>query len=162
MGFESDIESNQKKNKGELLSQVMPVDIIKYGLIPELVGRIPVITALDELDLETLLKILEEPKNSLTKQYKALFKIDGVDLTFDDDALTEIARLTFDRGLGARGLRGIMESVMLPVMYSLPSEKNVTKFHVDKALVQANAPESAKLRSASKHTAPKLNQENVG
>ncbi|MGI6349938.1 MAG: ATP-dependent Clp protease ATP-binding subunit ClpX [Eubacteriaceae bacterium] len=162
MGFESDIESNQKKNKGELLSQVMPVDIIKYGLIPELVGRIPVITALDELDLETLLKILEEPKNSLTKQYKALFKIDGIDLTFDDDALTEIARLTFDRGLGARGLRGIMESVMLPVMYSLPSEKNVTKFHVDKALVQANAPESAKLKSASKHTAPKLNQENVG
>ncbi len=77
----------------------MPVDIIKYGLIPELVGRIPVITALDELDLETLLKILEEPKNSLTKQYKALFKIDGIDLTFDDDALTEIARLTFDRGL---------------------------------------------------------------
>ncbi len=161
MGFESDIEGNQKKNKGDLLSQVMPVDIIKYGLIPELVGRIPVITALDELDLDTLLKILKEPKNSLTKQYKALFKIDGIELEFDEDALTEIARLTYDRGLGARGLRGIIESVMLPVMYSLPSEKNVTEFRVDKALVEANAPESAKAAAALDATAAKIDQKNV-
>ncbi len=138
MGFESDIKDNQHMKKGEILMQVMPTDIIKYGMIPELVGRIPVITALDELDLNTLIQILKEPKNSLTKQYKALFKIDGVTLTFEDEALRQVAKLTLNRGLGARGLRGIMENVMLPVMYTIPSSDEIKEFVVDKKLVDEN------------------------
>jgi ATP-dependent Clp protease ATP-binding subunit ClpX len=138
MGFESDIKDNQHIKKGEILMQVMPTDIIKYGMIPELMGRIPIITALDELDLNTLIKILKEPKNSLTKQYTALFKIDGVTLAFEDDALKQVAKLTLNRGLGARGLRGIMENVMLPVMYTIPSSDEIKEFVVDKKLVEEN------------------------
>lgn len=149
IGFESDIKDNQHMKKGEVLMQVMPTDIIKYGMIPELVGRIPVITALDELDLNTLIKILNEPKNSLTKQYKALFKIDGVTLAFEDEALEQVAKLTLNRGLGARGLRGIMENVMLPVMYTIPSSDEIKEFVVDKKLVDENVKDTIDHKNVS-------------
>jgi ATP-dependent Clp protease ATP-binding subunit ClpX len=149
IGFESDIKDNQHMKKGEVLMQVMPTDIIKYGMIPELVGRIPVITALDELDLNTLIKILNEPKNSLTKQYKALFKIDGVTLAFEDEALEQVAKLTLNRGLGARGLRGIMENVMLPVMYTIPSSNEIKEFVVDKKLVDENVKDTIDHKNVS-------------
>lgn len=149
IGFESDIKDNQHMKKGEVLMQVMPTDIIKYGMIPELVGRIPVITALDELDLNTLIKILNEPKNSLTKQYKALFKIDGVTLAFEDEALEQVAKLTLNRGLGARGLRGIMENVMLPVMYAIPSSNEIKEFIVDKKLVDENVKDTIDHKNVS-------------
>lgn len=149
MGFESDIKDAKAVSKGEILSQVMPGDIMKYGMIPELVGRIPIITALDELDLKTLIRILNEPKNSLTKQYKALFKIDGVTLVFEDKALEQIAKLTMNRGLGARGLRGIMENIMMPVMYTIPSSADVKEFTVDKKLVDKSIKDTLDNKNAS-------------
>ncbi len=144
MGFMADISKNREQKKGELLAHVVPTDMMKYGMIPELVGRIPVITALEELDKETLIKILLEPKNSLTKQYEALLKLDEVELIFEDGAIEKIAELALEQGLGARGLRGIMEKVMLPVMYVLPSsEKKAQTFVVDKKLVDASVKDSA-------------------
>jgi ATP-dependent Clp protease ATP-binding subunit ClpX len=122
---------------------------MKYGMIPELIGRIPIITALDELDLNTLIKILNEPKNALTKQYKALFKIDGVDLVFEDKALEQIAKLTMNRGLGARGLRGIMENIMMPIMYTIPSSDDIKKFTVDKKLVDKSIKDILDNKNAS-------------
>lgn len=127
MGFGADVQSNVDRNIGEILKDVLPEDLLKFGLIPEFVGRIPVIVTLDQLTEKAMVSILSEPKNALTKQYKRLFEMDNVELDFEPDALTEVARLTIKRNTGARGLRAILEDIMLPVMYELPSRNDVAK-----------------------------------
>jgi ATP-dependent Clp protease ATP-binding subunit ClpX len=118
-----------------MIAQSEPEDLVKYGLIPEFIGRLPVMATLDELDETALLKILKEPKNAITKQYQKLFEYDGVDLEFEDDALTHVAKEALKRGTGARGLRAMLEAIMLDVMYDLPSSHNVKKCVITKNVV---------------------------
>ncbi|NLP16241.1 MAG: ATP-dependent Clp protease ATP-binding subunit ClpX [Clostridiales bacterium] len=127
IGFNAQISEKNKRNIGELFRQVMPQDLIKFGLIPEFVGRVPVNVALDALDEEALVRILVEPKNAITKQYKKLFELDGVELEFDEGAIEEIAKKSFSRKIGARGLRSIMEASMMDTMFEIPSDTNVVK-----------------------------------
>jgi len=138
MGFNAQIVEKEKKNIGELFRQVMPQDLIKFGLIPEFVGRLPICVALDALDEEALVRILVEPKNALTKQYKKLFEMDGVELIFEDEAIEEIAKKSFSRKIGARGLRSILEAAMMDVMFSIPSENNVVKCIITKDVILGN------------------------
>lgn len=135
IGFNAQIMEKNKTNIGELFRQVMPQDLIKFGLIPEFVGRVPVTVALDSLDEEALIRILTEPKNAITKQYKKLFEMDGVELIFEEDALAEIAKQSFKRKIGARGLRAIMESVMMDSMYNIPSDTKAIKCFITKEAV---------------------------
>lgn len=135
IGFNAHIIDKMKTNVGELFRQVMPQDFIKFGLIPEFIGRVPVCVALDMLDEEALMRILTEPKNAITKQYKKLFELDGVDLEFEEEALKEIAKKSFSRKIGARGLRAIMENVMMDSMYTIPSNNKVTKLIITKEAV---------------------------
>jgi ATP-dependent Clp protease ATP-binding subunit ClpX len=132
IGFNAQILEKDKVNIGELFRQVMPQDLIKFGMIPEFVGRVPVNVALDMLDEEALVKILVEPKNAITKQYKKLFEMDDVQLEFEDEALREIAKQSFKRKIGARGLRAIIESSMMDSMYCIPSNIQVTKCTITK------------------------------
>src|SRR5690606_13841714 len=118
---------------------VEPEDLVKYGLIPEFVGRLPMIATLDELDEQALVKILQEPKNSLTRQYGKLFEMEGVEIQFRDDALRAIARKAQERKTGARGLRSIMESVLLDTMYNIPSQKGVSKVVIDEAVIKGES-----------------------
>ncbi len=130
--------SNQKQNdmdKGELLSKVLPEDLLSYGLIPEFIGRIPVIGSLEPLDEDALISILTKPKNALVKQYMKLFEMDDVELVFDEDALTEIAKKAIERKTGARGLRSIIENIMLDVMFELPSREDIEKCIITKETV---------------------------
>ncbi len=136
IGFVADIKTeDEEPNIGELLADVEPEDLIKFGLIPEFVGRLPVVATLDELDEEALVTILVEPRNALTKQYQKLFEMEGVDLEFRDDALRAIAARAMQRKTGARGLRTILESVLLDTMYELPGMSNVSKVVVDEGVV---------------------------
>jgi ATP-dependent Clp protease ATP-binding subunit ClpX len=136
IGFSAEVHSQEDEKKvGELLRAVEPEDLIRYGLIPEFVGRLPVIATLGELDEDALVRILTEPKNALTKQYARLFEMEGCDLELRADALRAIARKAMDRKTGARGLRTIMEQVLLDVMYDLPSTDNVSKVVVDGSVV---------------------------
>ena len=127
--------SRDEKDIGELFAQVLPEDLLKFGLIPEFVGRLPVITSVDNLDEDALVDILTKPKNALVRQYQRFFEFDGVELEFKDDALRAISEQAIMRGTGARGLRAIMEEVLLNVMYELPSREDVTKCLVDKDVV---------------------------
>ncbi|QGU00063.1 ATP-dependent Clp protease ATP-binding subunit ClpX [Candidatus Syntrophocurvum alkaliphilum] len=127
MGFGADIKSKEEKKIGEILDMILPQDLLRYGLIPEFVGRVPIVVTLDALDEEALIQILSEPKNALIKQYKKLFELDGVDLEFMDEALSSIAQEALRRNTGARGLRAIIEDIMLDVMYDVPSRIDVTK-----------------------------------
>ena len=120
------------------MHEVTPHDLVKYGLIPELVGRIPVITSLQALDEESLVRILREPKNSLIQQYQKLFDLDRVDLEFTDGALVSIAKRTLERKTGARGLRSIMEDILMPIMYQVPSDYTVEKVVITKEMVDNN------------------------
>jgi ATP-dependent Clp protease ATP-binding subunit ClpX len=142
IGFSAEVHSqNDDKKVSELLSEVEPEDLIKYGLIPEFVGRLPVIATLEELDEGALMRILTEPKNALIKQYRRLFEMEGCELELRDDALRSIARKAMERKTGARGLRTIMEQVLLDVMYDLPSMLNVCKVVVDGSVIAGeNAP----------------------
>ncbi len=136
IGFVADVKSvDSSENLGEILMEVEPEDLIKYGLIPEFVGRLPVVATLQELDEDALIEILVEPKNALTKQYQKLFEMEGVELEFRDDALRAIAHRAMARKTGARGLRTILENVLLDTMYELPSMTNATKVVVDEAVV---------------------------
>ena len=136
IGFVADVKTaDQEKNVGELLYDVEPEDLIRYGLIPEFVGRLPVIATLEELDEDALVSILLEPKNALTKQYRKLFDMEGVDLVFRDDALRSVAKRAMKRKTGARGLRTILESVLLDTMYELPSRTNAKKVVLDEGVV---------------------------
>ena len=121
IGFGADVSVQEERNVGEILKDVMPEDFIKYGLIPEFIGRVPIVVTLDGLDEEALIRILKEPKNSLTKQYHKLFELDGVELEFEEDALKEVARKSLERKTGARGLRSIMEKSLMDLMYRTPS-----------------------------------------
>jgi len=135
IGFGADIKSQKEKSIGEILSMILPQDLLKYGLIPEFVGRVPIIVTLEALDKEALVKILTKPKNALIKQYKKLFELDGVDLEFVDDAIQAIADEALRRNTGARGLRAIVEDVMLDVMYEVPSRPDVTRVVVTKDVI---------------------------
>ncbi len=136
IGFGAKVKSSEKKTEvGKLLAEVEPEDLIKFGLIPEFVGRLPVIATLEELDEAALVKILSEPKNAITKQFKKLFEMEGVELEVRPDALAAIARKALKRKTGARGLRTIMESVLLDTMYDLPSLENVSKVVVDESVI---------------------------
>ncbi len=139
IGFGADVRSEEERNIGAILSKVEPEDLIKYGLIPELVGRLPAVATLDELDRKALLRILTEPKNALVKQYQALLAYDGVELQFTQDALEAIADKAIERKTGARGLRAIMESVMLDVMYEIPTLGNVEKCIINAEVVNDGA-----------------------
>ncbi|NLO09225.1 MAG: ATP-dependent Clp protease ATP-binding subunit ClpX [Clostridiales bacterium] len=136
IGFNALISDKNKRNVGELFRQVMPQDLIKFGLIPEFVGRVPVCVALDALDEAALIKILLEPKNAITKQYKKLFEIDGVELEFDEGAIEEIAKKSFSRKIGARGLRAIMESSMMDTMFEIPSDASIVKCIITREVIQ--------------------------
>ena len=136
IGFSAEIRSkDDKKGMGELLRQIEPEDLIKFGLIPEFVGRLPAVATLDELDEEALVRILVEPKNALTKQYAKLFEMEGVDLEFREEALRAIAKKSVKRSTGARGLRSIVEQVLLDTMYEIPSSDEVTKVVVDESCI---------------------------
>ena len=135
VGFGLEMEE-KKLDELTLYENVLPEDLIKYGLIPELIGRLPIITALHGLDEEAMVKILTEPKNSLVKQYKKYFEMEDVELSFDDDAITEIAKLALKRKIGARGLRSIIENVMLDLMYEIPSMEKVSEVRITKEAVE--------------------------
>jgi ATP-dependent Clp protease ATP-binding subunit ClpX len=140
IGFAADVQSKESAdNIGELLLDVEPEDLVRYGLIPEFVGRLPVVATLEELDEEALVKILVEPKNALLKQYKQLFSMEGAELEIRDDALQAIARKAMARKTGARGLRTILEGVLLNSMYDLPSLENVSKVVVDETVIDGEA-----------------------
>ena len=153
IGFSAEVKSKDvSKNVGETLKELEPEDLIRFGLIPEFVGRLPVIATLDELDEAALVRILKEPKNSLVKQYAKLFEMEGVDVDFRDEALAAVAKKSMERKTGARGLRSIMESVLLDTMYDLPSQENVAKVVVDEAVIKG---ESAPLLVYETTEAPK-------
>ncbi|WP_054692054.1 ATP-dependent Clp protease ATP-binding subunit ClpX [Syntrophomonas palmitatica] len=136
MGFGADIQSKKEKPIGEILNMILPQDLLRYGLIPEFVGRVPLIVTLEALDNTALVQILTEPKNALVKQYKKLFELDGVDLEFKDDALHAIAEEALRRSTGARGLRAIIEDIMLEVMYDVPSRYDVTKVVITRDVIE--------------------------
>lgn len=140
IGFSAEVRSKEDKQTiGETFKEVEPEDLIKFGLIPEFVGRLPVIATLEELDLDALIQILIEPKNALTKQYKKLFQMDGVDLEFTEAALTAAAQKAMARKTGARGLRSILEHALLDVMYDLPSMEGVSKVVIDEPMITSDA-----------------------
>ena len=140
IGFGADVKSKDKKDLfGEVISKVEPEDLIKYGLIPEFVGRLPVVATLEELDEDALVKILTEPKNAITKQYQKMFEIEGCEIEFRVDSLTAVARKAMERKTGARGLRTILENTLLEIMYDLPAMENVSKVVVDAAVIEGHA-----------------------
>ncbi len=131
IGFGADVKNTQDKKTGEWMKGLEPEDLLKFGLIPEFIGRLPMIATLDDLDEKSLIKILQEPKNSLTKQYQELFKLDGAKLTFKENALKEIAQKAISKKTGARGLRSILENILLKTMYDLPSQDNIEEVIID-------------------------------
>ncbi len=156
IGFSADVRSQDSTlNTGEILGQVEPEDLVKYGLIPEFVGRLPMVATLNELDVDALVRILKEPKNALVKQYAKLFEMEGVELQFRNDALREVARLAKERKTGARGLRSIMESVLLETMFKIPSETNVSNVIIDESVIRG---ESSPLLVYANNEAPTMLQ----
>jgi ATP-dependent Clp protease ATP-binding subunit ClpX len=140
IGFGASVHTEAtKKNLGETLATVEPEDLVRYGLIPEFVGRLPVLATLEELDTDALVRILKEPKNAYTKQYAKLFEMEGSEIDFREDALVAIAEKAMDRKTGARGLRSILEAVLLDVMYKLPSEEGVSKVIIDENVIKGTA-----------------------
>ena len=139
LGFGGEVHGKKELDQIDWMKDVTPHDLVKYGLIPELVGRIPVITALNALDEEALVRILREPKNSLLNQYKKLFDMDKVDLEFTEDALTAVAKKTLERKTGARGLRSILEDILMPLMYQVPSDYTIEKVVITKETVEDGA-----------------------
>ena len=135
VGFNAVMQSSEDKSRRDFFAEVMPEDLLKFGMIPEFIGRLPVITSVENLDKEALMQILTEPKNALVKQYRRLFDLDNVELEFNADSLDAIAELALKRGTGARGLRAIMESVLLAVMYDVPSRSDVAKVVVTKECI---------------------------
>ena len=136
IGFGAEVTAKEERKIGELLKDVMPEDFIKFGLIPEFIGRVPVVVTLDGLDESALIRILKEPKNSLTKQYHKLFELDGVELDFQDEALEVVARKSLERKTGARGLRAIMENSLMDLMYKAPSDDTIRKCVITKDVVE--------------------------
>jgi ATP-dependent Clp protease ATP-binding subunit ClpX len=139
IGFGADVKNTQDKKTGEWMKGLEPEDLLKYGLIPEFIGRLPMIATLEDLDEKSLIKILQEPKNSLTKQYQELFKLDGAKLTFKENALKEIAQKAIIKKTGARGLRSILENILLKTMYDLPSQDNIEEVIIDASSVKGQS-----------------------
>ena len=135
IGFNGSLGLKHEKNVGEILKEVMPQDFIKFGLIPEFIGRVPVVVSLDALDEEAMVRILKEPKNSLVKQYQALMEMDGVELEFEEEAMREVAKIAMERKTGARGLRSVIEKTMTDVMYESPSDQTIQKCVITKDAV---------------------------
>ena len=135
LGFGADIKKKEERKIGDILKEVQPEDLLKFGLIPEFIGRLPVIATLDELDEDALVQILKEPKNALVKQYQKLFEMEGVKLQFTEGALRAIAREAMRRESGARGLRAILENIMLDIMYEIPSKGNVKECIVSEDVI---------------------------
>ena len=139
IGFGAEISKEKEERVGEVFAKVLPEDLVRQGIIPELVGRLPIITTLQDLDEEALIKILTEPKNAIVKQYKKLFDIEGVELEFTPEALKKIAKLALERRIGARGLRAIIEQTMLELMYEVPSDDTITKVTIgEEAVLDSN------------------------
>ena len=157
VGFNATLQDAADKNRKDIFSEVMPEDLLKFGLIPEFIGRLPVLTSVENLDKAALMQILTEPKNALVKQYQRLFDLDHVQLEFDAEALDAIADLAQERGTGARGLRAIMESVLLTVMYDVPSRTDVEKVIITKeCIISGGAP------TLINHTGPKRSRGQKG
>ena len=146
IGFDAPVESKKKRDLGKILAKVQPHDLLKFGIIPELVGRMPVITTLQGLAKEDMIRILVEPKNALTKQYEALLAMDNVALEIQEDALDAIAQKALDREIGARGLRAIMEQIMIKIMFAIPSDLSIRKVIITRDCVDGGEPKI--LRSA--------------
>ena len=136
VGFGAEVRSLDNRSDTEIFKEVMPEDLIGYGLIPEFIGRLPVVTTVDSLDLESLVRVLQEPRNALIKQYTKFFEMDGVELVVTDAALGAIAEQALARGTGARGLRAIMEEVLLDTMYELPSRTDIARVVIDEDVVR--------------------------
>jgi ATP-dependent Clp protease ATP-binding subunit ClpX len=140
IGFSADVKAKDEDSLfGEVIAEVEPEDLIKYGLIPEFIGRLPVVATLEELDEEALIKILTEPKNAITKQYQKMFEIEGCEIEFRTDSLRSVARKAMERKTGARGLRTILENTLLDIMYDLPAMENVSKVVIDAAVIEGDA-----------------------
>ena len=156
LGFGSKLRDTSAQEKQNLLRKVEPDDLVKFGLIPELIGRLPVVTVLDPLDEDALIRVLKEPKNSVIKQYQALMQMDNVDLEFTDEALRAVAKKTIERKSGARGLRSVMESILIPVMYQVPSDPTIVKVTITPETVGGGEPvlEYGAVRKRYKNTVP--------
>lgn len=163
MGFGADIKSKVDQPTSELLKKIQPEDLLKYGLIPEFVGRLPVIVTLEELDEEALVDILVKPKNALVKQYKELFRMDDVELEFEEEALRAVARKAIERKTGARGLRSILEETLLDIMYEIPSRGDIEKCLITKETIEAGAEPTLVLsdKKSKNKTRKKDNEESV-
>ena len=155
MGFRAEIRRSGPREDRELLGKVLPEDLLKFGLIPEFVGRLPVIGAVSSLDKEALVRILVDPKNALTKQYRKNFELDNVELEFTDDALEAVAEQALLRATGARGLRAILEEVLLEVMYDLPSRTDIGKCVVDRSVVLERVAPTLVPRAIEKEARPR-------
>ncbi len=147
MGFGANVQSNVEKDIGAILKNILPEDLLKFGLIPEFVGRVPIIVTLEQLTESALIDILTKPKNALARQYKRLFELDGVELEFESDALVEVAKKAIERKTGARGLRAILEDVMLQIMYDIPSRTDVKRCVITKDVIGKLAPPVLMLNS---------------
>lgn len=164
IGFGAVTESTREKDIGELFQMVAPQDLLKYGLIPEFIGRMPIVASLHSLDRDALIEILTKPKNALVKQYKKFFELDGVELEIEEEALHAIADKAMERKTGARGLRAIMEEIMLDVMYDIPSKRNVEKCIIDKETVISGNPPTLTFNETKKAINPpkkKKHSENI-
>lgn len=158
LGFGGQLKSNSDKEREALLQKVEPHDLVKFGLIPELIGRIPVVTVLEALDEDSLVRVLKEPKNSIVKQYQSLFKMDNVDLDFTEEALHAVARKTIERKSGARGLRSVMENMLIPIMYEIPSDPTIIRVTITPETVENGKPELeyGAVRKRYKNTMPSV------
>ena len=150
IGFGAEIDSATEREEQNMLAQVQPEDLVKFGLIPEFIGRLPIVAAVENLDEESLVRVLTEPKNSLVKQYRRLFSMDGAELRFTDDALSAVAKKAADRGTGARGLRAIMEDTLVPIMYDLPDRDDVEEIVVDAGVINNGSEPEYVLRKSKK------------
>ena len=139
IGFGADVKNTQDKKTGEWMKGLEPEDLLRYGLIPEFIGRLPITATLEDLDEKSLIKILLEPKNSLIKQYQELFKLEGVKLNFKDAAIKEIANKAINKKTGARGLRSILENILLKTMFDLPSQNNIEEVIIDSSTVKGQS-----------------------
>ncbi|WP_027626769.1 ATP-dependent Clp protease ATP-binding subunit ClpX [Clostridium lundense] len=150
LGFGAEVKSKKEQDVGKLLKEIMPGDLLKFGLIPEFIGRLPIIVTLSALDKEALINILSIPKNALVKQYKKLFEMDNVELEFNREALEAIAEEAIKRNTGARGLRAILEDIMKDIMFDIPSEESITKVVINKDTIENKIPEIIKLEEGTR------------
>ena len=152
IGFDAPVESKKKRDLGSILAKVQPHDLLKFGIIPELVGRLPVITCLQDLKQEDLVRILKEPKNAILKQYQKLLQLDEVDLQFEDEALRAIARKALAKDTGARALRSIIEEFMTDIMYEIPKDENIGQVIITKEYVEGTGSPRVEIRTERPHS----------